>query len=83
MLKRCFLSHGLLEVRISVINFNSPALILDNRLGFAPYEIEEARSFDGARIAFIHLKLSSADYTPPRLPSAVLSSKTSAGGIAL
>ena len=56
MIDRCFKTHGLPEVRISVLNYNSRALLLYRSLGFLPYEVEETSGLEGDRIAFIHLR---------------------------
>ena len=55
MLDRCFNIHNLPEVRITVLNYNSRALLLYNLLGFKPYAIEETANLTGDRVAFIHL----------------------------
>ena len=58
---RCFNSHNLPEVRITVLNYNSRALLLYNTLGFSPYAIEETAGLEDDRVAFIHLKKYNSD----------------------
>ncbi|MEL7476453.1 MAG: hypothetical protein AAGJ55_09520 [Cyanobacteria bacterium J06555_12] len=55
MLDRCFTIHDLPEVRITVLNYNSRALLLYSSLDFTPYSIEEIAGLTGERVAFIHL----------------------------
>ncbi|NET06870.1 MAG: GNAT family N-acetyltransferase [Merismopedia sp. SIO2A8] len=57
MLKIAYEKYNLPEVRISVFNQNTPALLLYSGLGFTPYEIEERKSPQGNRIALIHMKV--------------------------
>ncbi len=45
------------EVRISVFNFNTPALLLYSSLGFKPYAIDERKNLKGEKTALIHMKL--------------------------
>ena len=49
--------YALPEVRISVFNENTKALLLYSGFGFVPYEIEERTDFSGARVALIHMRL--------------------------
>ncbi|MEM9567500.1 MAG: hypothetical protein AAF974_04275 [Cyanobacteria bacterium P01_E01_bin.34] len=55
MLDRCFTIYNLPEVRLSVPNYNSRALLLHDSLDFTPYAIEEIAGLTGDRVAFIHL----------------------------
>lgn len=55
MLNLCFIRHSLPEARLSVLNYNSRALLLYNSLDFTPYAIEEIAGLTGDRVAFIHL----------------------------
>ncbi len=57
MLKIAFNKLSLPEVRISVFNTNTPALLLYSSLGFVPYEIEERLDNNKARVALIHMRL--------------------------
>ena len=56
MLKTAFEKHKLAEIRISVFNDNTPALLLYSGFGFSPYEIEERKDPSGKRVALIHMK---------------------------
>lgn len=57
MLKQAFEKYSLPEVRISVFNQNTPALLLYSRFGFEPYMIEERIDSDNNKVALIHMKL--------------------------
>ena len=57
MLQRAGEVHQLEEVRISVFNENTPALMLYSALGFMPYEVEERISPKGKRVALVHMKV--------------------------
>lgn len=46
------------EIRISVFNENTPALLLYSSLGFKPYAIEERKHPLGQRVALIHMRKS-------------------------
>lgn len=46
------------EVRISVFNINTPALLLYSELGYAPYAVEQRESPAGSTVALIHMKKS-------------------------
>lgn len=56
MLKVAYEKHNLPEVRISVFNENSKALLLYSGLGFSPYEIEEKKNIQGERAALMHMR---------------------------
>ena len=57
MLHLGFVKHGLPEVRISVVNENTPALLLYTGLGFEPYAIKPWQDPRGTRLAYVHMKL--------------------------
>jgi len=57
MLDKARSKYRLAEVKISVFNSNTPALLLYSRFGFKPYEIEERVAPNGNKIALIHLSL--------------------------
>ncbi len=58
MLAQGFGEHALRELRISVFNQNTPALLLYAELGFMPYGIEKRKDPAGKRVALLHMKLS-------------------------
>ena len=58
MIKIAFGKYQLPEVRLSVVNENTPALLLYSRLGFLPYQIDEKRNLQDQRVALIHMKKS-------------------------
>lgn len=52
-----FGKYGLPEVRISVYNSNTSALLLYANMGFKPYAIQSKRDPEGNRVALISLNL--------------------------
>lgn len=58
MLDQAFEKYALTEVRISVFNNNTRALILYSQFGFSPYDIEQRIDCDNNKVALIHMKLS-------------------------
>lgn len=57
MVQIAFENYQLPEVRISVFNDNTPALLLYDSLGFKPYALEERSDPAGNRVALIHMRL--------------------------
>jgi len=57
MMQQAFTKYGVHEIRISVFNDNTPALLLYTRMHFEPYAIEERINPFGKRIGLIHMKL--------------------------
>ncbi len=60
MVQIAFANYQLSEVRISVFNGNTPALLLYDGLGFKPYALEERSDPAGNRVALIHMRLRGA-----------------------
>ncbi len=58
MLNIAFKKYKLPEIRISVFNNNTAALLLYSGLGFKPYDIEERKDYTGQRVVLVHMKLS-------------------------
>ena len=56
MLNTAYEKYNLPEVRISVFNENTRALLLYTSLGFLPYEVEEKINFQGDKVAQINMK---------------------------
>ena len=48
--------YRLAEVRISVFNNNTPAMLLYAELGYVPYALEQRESPSGSSIALIHMR---------------------------
>jgi len=67
MLAQGFGEHALRELRISVFNQNTPALLLYSRLGFMPYGIEERKDSAGKNVALIHMKLAKSEISSASL----------------
>jgi len=57
--------YSLPEVRISVFNENTPALLLYASLHFKPYSIEARDDPSGKRVALVHMKLSRDEQQGP------------------
>lgn len=57
MQKIAFDTYNLQEVKISVFNENTKALLLYAGLGFVPCEIEERTNPEGDRVALVHMSL--------------------------
>lgn len=58
MLKKASEKYQLKQIKISVFNENTPALLLYSSFGFVPYEIEERRNPENNKVALIHMKIS-------------------------
>jgi ribosomal protein S18 acetylase RimI-like enzyme len=58
MIAKAFDKYAVDEVRISVFNDNTPALLLYASMSFEPYAIEERTDPSGSRVALIHMSLS-------------------------
>jgi len=56
MLSTAFEKHNLPEIRISVFNSNTRALLLYSSMGFTPYDIESKIDSLGTKVALIHMK---------------------------
>ena len=61
MIERSFEELALRELRISVFNTNTPALLLYKDLGFCPYAIEQRVDVSGQCVALIHMRLVNAE----------------------
>lgn len=48
--------YRLPEVRISVFNSNTPALLLYSALGYTPYDVEQRETPAGEAVALIHMR---------------------------
>ena len=59
MIDTLFSVHGLPEARISVFQYNMPALTLYRQLGFSIYESEERRNPSGSLSTLLHMRLPS------------------------
>ncbi len=57
MMQQAFEKYQVREVRISVFNDNTPALLLYARMQFEPYAVEERIHPSGKRVGLIHMKL--------------------------
>jgi ribosomal protein S18 acetylase RimI-like enzyme len=57
MIRQAFEIHNVKEVRISVFNSNTPALLLYKGMNFIPYAIDERTSPSGIRAGLIHMRL--------------------------
>jgi ribosomal protein S18 acetylase RimI-like enzyme len=57
MIRQAFALYDVKEVRISVFNHNTPALLLYRDLNFEPYAIDERTSPSGSRAGLIHMRL--------------------------
>ena len=66
MLELAFNQYGVPETRISVFNYNTPALLLYMRFGFKPYDIEERLDFANQRVALLRMRLDSRDWLARR-----------------
>jgi ribosomal protein S18 acetylase RimI-like enzyme len=58
MTEQAALQYRVQEVRLSVFNENTPALLLYTRMQFLPYALEERVDWRGQRIGLIHMKKS-------------------------
>ena len=61
MARLAFDKYQLPEVRVSVFNGNTPAILLYDSLGFKPYALEERVDPSGNRVALIHMRLLRSD----------------------
>ena len=57
MLNVGYEKHNLPELRISVFNTNTPALLLYARAGFVPYDLEERTNPHGQRVVTLHMRM--------------------------
>jgi GNAT superfamily N-acetyltransferase len=58
MIQIALTKHMVKEVQISCFNQNVPGLLLYQKLGFRPFELESRIDKQGNRVASIHMKLS-------------------------
>lgn len=56
MIEVAFERQNLPEIRISVFNSNTRAMLLYSSMGFTPYDIESKIDFSGVKVALIHMK---------------------------
>ena len=56
MIESAFKSQNLPEIRISVFNSNTQAMLLYSSMGFVPYNIESKVDNSGLKVALIHMK---------------------------
>jgi len=56
MINVAYEKYNLPEVRISVFNENTRALLLYTSLGFLPYDVEDKINFQGDKVAQINMK---------------------------
>jgi len=56
MIQNAFDKYGVSEVRISVFNDNTPALLLYAGMNFKPYAVEERINPSGMRVGLIHMR---------------------------
>lgn len=56
MIRQAFEIHNVKEVRISVFNSNTPALLLYKGMNFIPYAIDERTNSSGMRAGLIHMR---------------------------
>ncbi len=63
MVNWCFQTYDLREAHISVFSATIPALLLYQRLGFAPYAMEARRDGRGRRTVMIHLSVTPSRFT--------------------
>ena len=57
MLRIAFEKLKLPEVRISVFNENTPAMLLYAGLGFVPYDVGERTDVNNKKVALVHMKI--------------------------
>lgn len=57
MLDKAFNKYNMQEVRISVFNENTQALLLYSQLGFIPYAREQRTNHQNNNVALIHMKV--------------------------
>ena len=62
MIEKAFDKYGVDEVRISVFNDNTPALLLYAGMRFTPYAVDERSDPSGNRVALIHMGLNRSRY---------------------
>lgn len=62
MVRVAFEKYDVPEVRISVFNENTPALLLYASLHFKPYSIEARQDPTGKRVALVHMRLRRDEY---------------------
>ena len=56
MMNLAYEQYQVSELKISVFNENTPALLLYASLGFQPYALESVQHPDGHRLALLHMK---------------------------
>lgn len=61
MIQQAFNKYAVSEVRISVFNDNTPALLLYTALNFKPYAIETRINPLGKRVGLIHMRIGQGD----------------------
>ncbi len=66
MVELAFRRYRLTEVRISVFNTNTAALLLYSDLGFKPYAAEARQNHDGKRVALLHLRITRDEHRARR-----------------
>ncbi|WP_345986339.1 GNAT family N-acetyltransferase [Sulfurimonas sp. HSL-1656] len=62
MTRQAFDKYDVHEVRISVFNDNTAALLLYARMHFKPYAVEERINPSGMRVGLIHMGLERSEY---------------------
>ena len=63
LLKQVFYKYRLLEARISVFSDNTPALLLNTKLGFEPYQVEQRKNYNQDRVALLHMRMDRERYS--------------------
>ena len=63
MVSVAFENQNLPEIRISVFNSNTRAMLLYSGMGFTPYSIESKVDSSGLKVALIHMKKERANAT--------------------
>lgn len=48
--------HSAINVHVSCFNRNTSGLLLYEKLGFKPFDIEGRRNYDGSQVALIHMQ---------------------------
>jgi ribosomal protein S18 acetylase RimI-like enzyme len=64
MIQRGFVRYGVEEVRLSVFNDNTAALLLYADMQFQPYAIEQRSDPSGNRVGLIHMRLQRTLWIP-------------------
>lgn len=63
MTQQAYSKHNVQEVRISVFNDNTAALLLYTSMNFHPYAVEERMNPTGKRVALIHMRYEQDEHT--------------------